>query len=90
MIRVLSALLLISIAASVADAARNKSRSNPDLTADSISSASPERIDPALITKAEVLLDRSHFSPGQIDGKNGENFRAFCPESSLKIVAGTN
>ena len=47
----------------------------PDLTSDSINSAGPERNDAALIIKAEVLLDRNHFSPGQIDGKNGENFR---------------
>jgi lipoprotein-anchoring transpeptidase ErfK/SrfK len=29
----------------------------------------------ALIAKAEILLDRRHFSPGEIDGSNGENFR---------------
>ena len=29
----------------------------------------------ALIIKVEVLLDRAHYSPGQIDGKDGENFR---------------
>lgn len=29
----------------------------------------------ALIIKAEVLLDRSGFSPGVIDGRDGDNFR---------------
>jgi peptidoglycan hydrolase-like protein with peptidoglycan-binding domain len=74
MIRLVAALVLASIAASSADA-HTKSRANPDLTADAINSAGPERNDAALITKAEVLLDRNHFSPGQIDGKDGENFR---------------
>ena len=75
MIRLVAALALISITATGADGAPSKSRPSLDLTADSINSADPERNDAALITKAEVLLDRNHFSPGQIDGKNGENFR---------------
>src|SRR4029077_15886679 len=74
MIRLVAALILASITASSADA-HTKSGANPDLTADAINSAGPERNDAALITKAEALLDRNHFSPGQIDGKNGENFR---------------
>jgi hypothetical protein len=75
MIRLVAALALISITATGADTAPSKSRASPDLTSESINSADPERNDAALITKAEVLLDRNHFSPGQIDGKNGENFR---------------
>ena len=74
MIRLVAALALISITVSSAAAAPTKSRMN-DLTADAINSAGPDGNEAALITKAEVLLDRNHFSPGQIDGKNGENFR---------------
>ncbi len=36
--------------------------------------ASREKLDP-LTTKIEILLDRAHFSPGQIDGKTGENLQ---------------
>jgi len=48
----------------------------PALTADSINAAAPgaNGNDPALIAKAEVLLDRDDFSPGEIDGRDGENF----------------
>jgi lipoprotein-anchoring transpeptidase ErfK/SrfK len=34
-----------------------------------------QKNNPALIVKAEVLLDRAGFSPGVIDGHNGDNFR---------------
>jgi len=42
----------------------------------------------ALIVKAEVLLDRSGFSPGVIDGRDGDNYRkalaAFQRQSGLE------
>src|SRR6516165_9248112 len=49
----------------------------PALTAESVNAAAPQgtALDPALIVKTEVLLDRDGFSPGEIDRKNGDNFR---------------
>jgi len=45
-----------------------------------------------LLIKVQVLLDRAHFSPGEIDGKPGENFNkalaAFAAKSGLENVNG--
>ncbi len=61
-------------------ATANHARSNRDtLTADAIENAqwSPQRpagkLDP-VVFKAQVLLDRAGFSPGEIDARGGENF----------------
>jgi len=48
------------------------------VAAASIANAAPNGADdkdPSLIAKAEILLDRAHFSPGEIDGTDGDNFR---------------
>ena len=55
-------------------------RAQPPLSADAVNQAefSPslklDRVNP-LMLKVEILLDRAAVSPGQIDGKNGENAR---------------
>jgi lipoprotein-anchoring transpeptidase ErfK/SrfK len=53
----------------------------PDqLTAESInnadlSGANRGSLSPAVIARAQILLDRANFSPGEIDAKDGENFK---------------
>jgi Putative peptidoglycan binding domain len=77
MIRLLAAMICLISGLTAANAAHSTSRAKAELSAESINSAAPsERSEKvALIVKVEVLLDRAHYSPGQIDGKDGENFR---------------
>jgi hypothetical protein len=60
-----------------------------ELSADAINDAQwrGSAHDEALLVKSQVLLDRAHFSPGEIDGRNGENDRkaltAFAQEHGI-------
>ena len=84
MIRLLAGLLLLACLAPPAfagpdAAAVNNAEFKGKLPAD-------DRINPAVV-KAQVLLDRASFSPGEIDGKLGENaekaLKAFGEAKSL-------
>jgi lipoprotein-anchoring transpeptidase ErfK/SrfK len=77
--RPLAAILLALFAASAAAPAHSQPAAQSDITAISVNAALPNGADdkdPSLIAKAEILLDRDHFSPGEIDGLDGDNFRA--------------
>ena len=69
----------------------------PDPTAlgASIDKATPKKAnerDPALVAKTEILLDRAHVSPGEIDCLDGDNFRnavrAFQQVNGLPVSGG--
>ena len=79
MIRLLAGLMLLACLAPPAfagldAAAINNAEFKGKVPAD-------DKIDPAIV-KAQVLLDRASFSPGEIDGKLGEN-----AEKALKAFA---
>jgi peptidoglycan hydrolase-like protein with peptidoglycan-binding domain len=63
-------------------------------SAPSINGATPRGAndkDPSLIAETEALLDRAHFSPGEIGGVDGDNFRsavhAFQEVNGLAVTA---
>src|SRR5271166_6359348 len=80
MFRVFATALVVSLAASAASGPLAPSAAAPPpITASSLNDAAPKGAndkDPSLIAKAEVLLDRAHFSSGAVDGLDGDNFRS--------------
>jgi lipoprotein-anchoring transpeptidase ErfK/SrfK len=87
-------LALVCCAALCIEATPGHSRqpSSPMLTAAAVEQAqwTAQKNNAALIVKAEVLLDRAGFSPGAIDGHNGDNFRkalaAFQQQNGFKAT----
>jgi lipoprotein-anchoring transpeptidase ErfK/SrfK len=79
MSRLFAVALVVGLALSAARAAEAPARARSPVSADSIEAARAnggDDTDPSLIAKAEILLDRAHVSPGEIDGSDGDNYRS--------------
>lgn len=93
MFRLCAATLFVSLVAPIADASQDPFSTVLQVSAASINDAAPNGAnenDPSLIAKAEILLDRAHFSPGEIDGLDGENvhnaIRVFQEVNGLAVT----
>ena len=76
--RVLSGSLLVLgflLCASSAGLARSLAPQDIDSAQPGFKSPKKESVSRAAIVKAQIMLARVHFSPGEIDGREGENFK---------------
>jgi lipoprotein-anchoring transpeptidase ErfK/SrfK len=75
MFRMFAAALIVSVTASAAGAQGSSPGAMTDASINGAAPSGANDKDPSLIAKAEALLDRAHFSVGEIDGLDGDNFR---------------
>ena len=71
----LALLSFLSISCSFPCIAAAPARLSPEAINSAELSSPRAETNRAVIAKAEILLDRRRFSPGEIDGSDGENFR---------------